>query len=240
MSKIFKTAQAEGEHWISISDMMSGLMMIFLFIAVSYMLKVVKEKEQIKEIAVTYNRLQNDLYSDLEKEFSEDLKNWNAVIERQSLSVRFESPDVLFQSGAYEIKPVFKKILTDFFPRYVGILTSDKYKSDIEEIRIEGHTSSDWSSNVPQDVAYLLNMELSQNRTRSVLDFVLSLNDNRVVKEKSWIKKNLTANGLSSSKLIMINDKEDKVTSRRVEFRVRTNAEKRIVKIITGNGNETN
>lgn len=240
MSNIFKSAQSDGEHWISISDMMSGLMMIFLFIAVSYMLKVVKEKEQIKEIAITYNRLQNDLYSDLENEFSEDLKNWNAVIDRQSLSVRFESPDVLFQSGAYEIKPVFKKILTDFFPRYVGILTSNKYKSDIEEIRIEGHTSSDWSSNVPPDVAYLLNMELSQNRTRSVLDFVLSLNDNRVAKEKSWIKKNLTANGLSSSKLIMVNEKEDRVTSRRVEFRVRTNAEKRIVKIIAGNGNETN
>lgn len=240
MSNIFKSAQSDGEHWISISDMMSGLMMIFLFIAVSYMLKVVKEKEQIKEIAITYNRLQNDLYSDLENEFSEDLKNWNAVIDRQSLSVRFESPDVLFQSGAYEIKPVFKKILTDFFPRYVGILTNSKYKSDIEEIRIEGHTSSDWSSNVPPDVAYLLNMELSQNRTRSVLDYVLSLNDSRVAKEKSWIKKNLTANGLSSSKLIMVNEKEDRVTSRRVEFRVRTNAEKRIVKIIAGNGNETN
>jgi len=240
MSKIFKSKEPEGEHWISISDMMSGLMMIFLFIAVSYMLKVVKEKEQIKEIAVTYNRLQNDLYSDLEKEFSADLKDWNAIIDRQSLSVRFESPDVLFQSGAYVIKPEFKKILTNFFPRYIGILTSSKYKGDIEEIRIEGHTSSDWSSNVPPNVAYLLNMELSQNRTRSVLDYVLSLKDERVVTENKWIKKYLTANGLSSSKLIMVNDKEDKVTSRRVEFRVRTNAEKRIVKIIAGNGNETN
>ena len=51
--------------------------------------------------------------------------------------------------------------------------------------------------------------------------------------EKEWLKKYLTANGLSSSKLIVIGQEEDKEKSRRVEFRVRTNAEKRMVKIIS-------
>lgn len=238
MSKIFHSKQSDGEHWISISDMMSGLMMIFLFIAVSYMLKVLREKEQIKEIAVTYNRLQTDLYTDLEKEFKDDLPKWNAVIDRQSLAVRFESPDVLFQLGDFVIKPVFREILSDFFPRYLTILTNKKYKDDIDEIRIEGHTSSEWRFDVPTDVAYLRNMELSQNRTRSVLDYVLSISDERVIAEKEWLKRYLTANGLSSSKLILINGTEDKDASRRVEFRVRTNAEKRIVKIISDSQNE--
>ncbi len=89
MSKIFQSKPSDGEHWLSISDMMSGLMMIFLFIAVSYMIKVVREKEQIKQIAVTYNRLQSDLYEDLYKEFKNDLPYWNAQIDRQTLSVRF-------------------------------------------------------------------------------------------------------------------------------------------------------
>lgn len=239
MSKYFKSKTHEGEHWISISDMMSGLMMIFLFISISYMLKIFREKEQIKEIAVTYNRLQNDLYSDLEREFRDDLPKWNAIIDRQSLSVRFESPDVLFERGDFVIKPVFREILADFFPRYVFILTGKKYKDDIEEIRIEGHTSSEWRVDVPPDIAYLRNMELSQNRTRSVLEYVLSLPDERVSTQKDWLKKYLTANGLSSSKLIIVNGTEDKVASRRVEFRVRTNAEKRIVKIIADSQNET-
>jgi len=34
-----------GEEWISISDMMAGLMMIFLFVAVSYMVHVIDEKK---------------------------------------------------------------------------------------------------------------------------------------------------------------------------------------------------
>ena len=38
------------EHWISISDMMAGLMVIFLFIAISYMLHVQAEKEKLRKL----------------------------------------------------------------------------------------------------------------------------------------------------------------------------------------------
>ena len=49
----------------------------------------------------------------------------------------------------------------------------------------------------------------------------------------NWTKKYVTANGLSSSKPILNPDgQEDKIHSRRVEFRIKTNAEKQIIKII--------
>lgn len=230
MAKLFKESGESESHWISISDMMSGLMMIFLFIAVSYMINIVREKDKIKEIAVTYNRLQNDLYTDLETEFKNDLEKWNAKIDRQSLSVRFESPEVLFQTVSAAISDNFMIILNDFFPRYIKILGNEKYRGDIEEIRIEGHTSSEWSSDVPEDVAYFNNMALSQDRTRSVLEYVYLLPS--VANEKQWLKKNLTANGLSSSKPIVNGNGEEKEKSRRVEFRVKTNSEKRIIKIV--------
>lgn len=229
--KAFHSKKSGGEHWISISDMMSGLMMVFLFISIAYMINVVKERDKIKEIAITYNRLQNDLYNDLYKEFEKDLDKWNALIDRQSLSVRFEAPDVLFAKGSYQLQDKFKSILDDFFPRYLAILTSEKYKNDIEEIRIEGHTSSEWQVDVSSDIAYFLNMQLSQDRTRSVLEYVMNLP--QVSNQNEWLKSYLTANGLSSSKLIMTNGNEDKEKSRRVEFRVKTNSEKRIVKIIS-------
>jgi outer membrane protein OmpA-like peptidoglycan-associated protein len=233
--KIFHSKKENGEHWISISDMMSGLMMVFLFISIAYMINVIKERDTIKEIAITYNRLQNDLYNDLFNEFKNDLDKWNAIIDRQSLSVRFEAPDVLFQKGSYELQDKFKAILIDFFPRYLAILTNEKYKNDIQEIRIEGHTSSEWQIDVSPDIAYFLNMKLSQDRTRSVLEYVMNLP--QVSNQNEWLKNYLTANGLSSSKLILANGIEDKDKSRRVEFRVKTNSEKRIVKIIS-DGNE--
>ena len=221
------------EHWISISDMMAGLMVIFLFIAISYMLHVQAEQERIEQIAVTYEKLQSDLYADLEEEFKDDLNKWNAVLKEQTLSIRFKEPEVLFEPGRAEVRGAFQKILDDFFPRYIQILRRPKYMADIAEIRIEGHTSSEWTENTSPEAAYIHNMKLSQGRTRSVLEYVLqipSIRQSQTIQD--WLKLHLTANGLSSSKLIAPNGIENKKESRRVEFRVRTNAEKRIVEII--------
>ena len=228
------------EHWISISDMMAGLMVIFLFIAISYMLHVRADKDRIEKIAVTYDKLQSDLYEDLEKKFKEDLDEWNAVLSRQTLSIRFREPEVLFERGKATVRPVFKKILDNFFPDYIEILTESKmdngeykYRNDIAEIRIEGHTSSEWFRDDRPDKAYIPNMKLSQDRTRSVLKYVLDIEHPQIQHNKEWIKGHLTANGLSSSKLIFNSDgTQNRQESRRVEFRVRTNAEKRILEIV--------
>jgi len=226
--------QEREEYWISISDMMAGLMMIFLFISVVYMLNVKKDKDKITQIAVTYERIKLELYKDLEKEFKNDLVKWNAILDRPTLSIRFREPEVLFKAGKVEVRPKFKMILDDFFPRYINILMSPKYINDIQEVRIEGHTSSEWMAVTDEEEAYIWNMELSQGRTRSVLQYIFSIPYIAERKEvKHWLREHLTANGLSSSKLIYYPDgRENKRESRRVEFRVRTNAEKRIVDII--------
>jgi len=41
-------------EWVSISDMMAGLMMVFLFIAVVFMQKINHDKESMVEIVKTY------------------------------------------------------------------------------------------------------------------------------------------------------------------------------------------
>ena len=219
----------EGEHWLPVSDMMSGLMVIFLFIAITYMMQVSEDRNQLVEIAVTYEKTKSAIYEQLQIEFKDDLKKWNAEIDKQSLAFRFQEPDVLFSVGDAEIKDKFKVILNDFFPRYIKILK--QYQPDIEEIRIEGHTSSEWSKNMEfNEKTYFLNMELSQNRTRATLEYCLMLPD--ISTERVWIKQILTANGLSSSKPILVNGVEDIVRSRRVEFKIKTNSEMQILKIL--------
>ncbi|MHB8544331.1 MAG: OmpA/MotB family protein [Leptospirales bacterium] len=227
----FKSSSHHHEdHWIPLSDLMTGLMMVFLFIAITYMIKVDAATYKIKQIAIRYDQLHTDLYIDLQKEFKNDLPKWGAELHKD-LSVRFKEPDVLFDTGSDRLKPKFMNILNDFFPRYIAILFSDKYKNSIREIRIEGHTSSVWNDISSSDDAYFKNMELSQARTRSTLQYVLTLPT--VQNKKDWLRQLLTANGLSSSKLIYDkNGKEDSLRSQRVEFRVRTDAESRIATII--------
>lgn len=222
--------EAESE-WVSISDLMSVLMIIFLFIAISYMHNVQQNQLNVKKVAVAYQELQTDLYLELWEEFKEDLPSWKAVIERDTLTIRFEEPEVLFAIGSADLTDKFQVILEDFFPRYVRIISSDKYRNNIEEIRIEGHTSSEWNGESQEMEAYFNNMSLSQNRTRSVLKYCMSLiSESEILK---WSKKYITANGLSSSQIILDDEgKEDKQKSRRVEFRTKTNAEKKVVEII--------
>ena len=239
---LMSKGQDTEEHWISISDMMAGLMIIFLFIAISYMLhaqderdEAIEEQKEIEEIVLTYKKLKVELIADLEEEFENDLETWNAVLNKQTLSIRFKEPEVLFELGKAEVRPLFKRILDDFFPRYIRTLRRPEYKNDIAEIRIEGHTSSEWTEGISPEAAYIRNMELSQDRTRSVLEYVLQIplikKDKKV---QDWLTRYLTANGLSSSQLITdSNDgKEIREESRRVEFRVRTNADKQIDEII--------
>lgn len=231
--KLFEQQQDGESQWLPISDLMSVLMMVFLLIAISYMIKVTADQARIEEVAITYNKLQVELYEDLRLEFEKDLEEWDAEIDKNSLSVRFKSPEILFQQGSDEISPKFKTILSDFFPRFIQILHKEEYRNDVDEIRIEGHTSTEWRIKTTERQAYIFNMELSQDRTRNVLDFVLSYTglDSTLM---DWTRANLTANGLSSSKVIRDeNGFENKLLSRRVEFRVRTNAESRITKIIS-------
>lgn len=239
--KFIEQNQEEENQWLPISDLMSVLMMVFILIAISYMIKITedkaraeRDKQRIDMIVNTYDKLQKDLYEDLLVEFEKDLKNWpGAEIDKNTLSVRFQSPEILFDRGSDSIKIKFQTILDDFFPRFIKILHKEKYRKSIEEIRIEGHTSTKWTSNTKPERAYIQNMRLSQNRTRNVLEYVLE-SKYLVDSLKQWSRNNLTANGLSSSKIIRKEDgSEDEVLSRRVEFRVRTNAESRITEILS-------
>jgi outer membrane protein OmpA-like peptidoglycan-associated protein len=258
----FKRGMPDGDDnpfVLSIGDLMAALLLIFVLLLSATLLELQKEfaikkasaeeaqklaltreelakkaqisAEKIQELATTYKKLRKDLYNDLYAEFKNDLDRWSATIDEETLSIRFKEPSVFFDSGKSTLKLQFKDILRDFFPRYVQLLYQEKYQENIEEIRIEGHTSSEWFLDNGAKDAYFLNMQLSQDRTRSVLEFGLS--EMPAGEKKVWARSKITANGLSSSKRILRNDaSEDKEASRRVEFRVRTDAEKRIGDIL--------
>jgi len=54
MEDLKSVSSESEEHWISISDLMSVLMILFLLIAISYM---IFQQRQVREIAITYSTL---------------------------------------------------------------------------------------------------------------------------------------------------------------------------------------
>ena len=223
-----KQAGDESEHWLTVSDLMAGLMMVFLLISVALMRSAFIERDKIKEVAIAYRESQVAINEDLTEEFENDLEKWDAMINEAELSFEFRSPEVLFKERDTALQPRFMEILADFFPRYLRVLKD--HEDAIEEVRIEGHTSSDWRDATEKE-AYFNNMELSQGRTRSVLEYVYELP--AVRQDRRWIKKKMATVGFSSSHPVLdLAGVEDREASRRVLFRVVTNAETQIGKIL--------
>ncbi|MFT4503170.1 flagellar motor protein MotB [Caballeronia sp. 15711] len=211
-------------YWIPMADLMTGLMLVFMLLTAAFMLRV----EQTTTLVVKeYETTKRDMQLALQKEFAKDLKQWNAEI-LGDMTIRFNDPSVLFATGSSELRPKFKEVLGQFFPRYVRLLTSPQYKDAVKEIRIEGHTSAAWTGTSDEMVAYFRNMELSQARTRSALEYLLSLPTLR--DNEKWLVQHVTANGLSSSRPLSQDEQTAKaqLANQRVEFRIVTNASEKM------------
>lgn len=212
--------------WMSVSDLMTGLMVIFLFIAVAYMIQVKKNQNVLTDYVETKTKLHDKLVS----EFKNDAKTWDMSIGKD-LSMKFNNPTVLFASGKADLTPQFKKILDQFIPKYLDILVHDSLRNHIQEIRIEGHTD-----NVPfpqlHPQPFIANAILSQQRALNVLIYIKPMFNKYPPKEQRLLEYWFTANGLSYGKALnaegsyaLVSDKDkviDKKKSRRVEFRIVT------------------
>lgn len=231
-------------QWISLSDMMTSLMLCFLLISVFYMLKLehtITKMENIQNIETLINTTRQGIHSELKTIFDANAKKWGAELS-PDLTLRFINPDSLFDTGQSTLKPSYKKSLQEFFPQYIHTMMQEKYRNQIKEIRIEGHTSSKWTDNTTSDVAYFLNMELSQRRTRETLNYLMN-NTNLTNEEKDWLKRHFRAIGFSSAKPLDKNGElttnsldEDAKMSQRVEFRVITNTDELLQVLDSGIG----
>jgi outer membrane protein OmpA-like peptidoglycan-associated protein len=225
MRKKIIEIEENNQFGLSTGDLMAALLLIFVLLLIGTMLKLQEEFDSKSDIAERYKELQIDIYNDLYKEFETNLVVWQAEID-STLTIRFKEPDVLFDAGNSKLKESFSNILTEFFPRYIKVIRNQKYINHIEEIRIEGHTSMEGKYGMDADESYFYNMKLSQDRTRSVLRFCLN---QLGVDVFEWTRDRATANGLSSVKPISDNETETgRKQNRRVEFRIKTDAEQQI------------
>lgn len=218
-----------GSFWIPYADLMTVLMVLFLFISISYMAMVQKKFSD-------YSGTRTEIYNELDSVFKNDFERWNIVLE-DDLSIKFTNPQVLFESGKDEINPSFEKTLAEFIPKYIAIINRPKYKDAIAEVRIEGHTDNQKITDGKTGDPFIDNMELSQSRARNVLAFFRNtpafknLNDN----DRNKLTYLVTANGLSYGRMLNDNDslsykaKTGNISrnkSRRVEFRIISSTDK--------------
>lgn len=225
--------------WLSVSDLMTGLMVIFLFVAISYISRVQKNQS----ILADYIETKQELHDKFIKEFGSDTLKWQMDIGKD-LTMKFKEPTVLFASGSSELTPRFKEILNEFLPRYFDILLNDSLRSNIQEIRIEGHTDMMPMPRYHSD-PYIANAILSQERALSVVKYFRTtpIFEQYNQHQKNLLEYWITANGLSYGKsldsdgnyVIATGKPIDNNRSRRVEFRIVTSSDKILENFVNKN-----
>ncbi len=129
---------------------------------------------------------------------------------------RITFPDrAFFDAGSYEITERSRQFLDNVCYGWLATLKELKDRFDIDEIRIEGHSSSEWEGAATEWDAWVKNLELSQRRAEAVLVHCLEYVGETPLRD--WAKEKLTAVGYSSSKpLLTAEGGEDRKASRRV------------------------
>ena len=145
----------EGTEWLSISDLMSGLLLIFALLVVVTLLqlKITQEETQNKRVVVIQA---------LQEQFNSN--GINAEINPETGDITLLD-SVLFDFNEKELKDAGKAFLDNFIPVYSGVIFSEiGISEEITRVIIEGHTSSDGA------LGY--NMQLSLGRANSVYQYI--------------------------------------------------------------------
>ena len=218
-----KPRSTDESVWISSSDLMSGLMIIFLFISVAFIRQEAPKVLGNGEFSGNYLKnifaIEEEINQALDDEFSELEKlKWNMKIIPELNLIRFQTPEIMFEKNSTQLAQPFKDILREFFPRYLSVLAD--FDDVFREIRIEGHTSSEWQGREETE-AFIENMSLSQGRTQQVFEYSMSqLILYSSEREISFARNKIGAAAMSSRDLIKDKDgNELPELSRRVEFR---------------------
>lgn len=230
-------------EWMSVSDLMTGLMVIFLFVSIAYMIRVDNDKTVLKDFVD--NR--HDLHEKLCEQFKSERDNGVITI-GGDLSMRFNKAETLFDEGSWVLKDDFKKQLSEILPKYFEVLLKDSLKSKIREVRIEGHTNTAPYPSIDPD-PYIANLILSQRRALSVMCFMRELPEYKKYspEDQKLLEYWFTATGFSYGHAIDKNDDLafsshnpiDQEKSRRVELRIITSSEDLLENFVNHNYKKT-
>lgn len=215
-----RIGEENNHYWMSYSDLMSALLLIFALLLMINILGNQEEMQAKDEMIDEVLGVKTRLIEELNKAFTDS--NLEMEIDPQTGAIRFSS-GVFFDYDSSSVSREGRKNLESFVPQYIKVLLSEEFHEHISQIIIEGHTDEEGN--------YLYNLELSQDRAFSVVEEIFS-DGFPDFKEKDDLQFLITSNGRSY--MVPIHDENDKVDqdkSRRVEFKFRLKDEEIIQNI---------
>lgn len=186
------TEDDDSSIYLSIGDLMSGLLMFFALLFITALLQLA-EKDVPKRVVI--GSVVGQMKSN----------NINVKVNPETGDVSIQE-SILFAKGSTELKPEGKAFLRRFIPVYSGVIFSKpEFDQEISHVVIEGHTSSEGDDKT--------NLQLSVLRSSSVYKYIFYDMD---FPTKAPLSKKILAAGLGE---IESDHKHDNPADRKVVFR---------------------
>ena len=212
-----KSAASSGEgnvFWVTMSDLMLGLSIIFMTLFVLAMTgftqqSLEQKKNQIKAA----------------EELQEKLKQHEIEAEVDKLTGDIKISDLeLFDTGSYTLSANGKAFLDKLVPIYINTIFDKRELIDgVDNIVIQGHTDSQaFSGAKTKEEQFIKNMDLSIKRASTVAEYMFKTNYDK--RHSTDLIKMVTVEGKSFTEPILTDGKEDFAKSRRVEMRLKVKA----------------
>lgn len=228
LTKRRSTWGAEGqeqEYWVSYSDLMAGLLMMFalmLFAALHHYGGMIDQAGDVLKV-------KSDIIVKLDSIM--EAEGAGVTVDPKTGAVLF--PDgVLFAEGQATLQPAGHRQLDSFASKYFAVLLGDSViRSQLRSVVIEGHTNDNSS--------YEYNLRLSQQRAFSVMEYLLK----SAPEHEAALQQYVTANGRSFSQPVCKADGKvhpypcpngggvDKAKSRRIEILFRLKDEEALERV---------
>lgn len=211
-NRMIQNDDHEGNEWLSVSDLMAGLLMVFalLVTATLFQLKETQEESKNKRIVIIQS---------LQQQFNQNGIHAQVNTETGDITLL---DSILFDMNKSDLNQGGIEFLKKFIPVYGQTLFKDpSISNEITRIIIEGHTSSDGTSEY--------NMSLSLKRANSVFDFI-----NRYdFKQKDILVNKIQVAGRGH----LDSDQKTALSSdRKVIFRMQFKSDEAFTRFLSGQG----
>lgn len=196
--------EGESPFWISFSDLMSALMILFLVMMAVSLVSVTQRIDVMTSPIIKHNKAIKTIMTMI----ADDSQSTGVGVDQLNYRIDL-GKEVRFESGSYIISAQAGQFLRDYVPVLLRAKDTPEGRRWMRSIVVEGFTD--------EDGTYLYNLQLSLDRSRSVVCSLFQGTGANALspEELRKVQELFLVGGYSFNSI-----KKDKAESRRVEFKI--------------------
>lgn len=197
--------EGESPFWISFSDLMSALMVLFLVVMAVTLVAVTDSLDKATKTQIERNAAIKKVMSLI----AEDPSSSGVLVDRQNYRIDL-GKQVRFESNSFVINASASEFLRHYVPVLLRAKGTEEGQRWMRRVVVEGFTD--------EDGTYLYNLKLSLDRSRSVVCSLFAKGNagsSLTSEQLRQVQELFLVGGYSFNSI-----QKDKAASRRVEFKI--------------------